>query len=156
MQVSRRGSRDLGTKMELETKGRGYSIDECCEALMDLEKTYARLDDPFSNWQDGGARVQPSVDHWQGAGGGGLGHGGKGGGRGVGKQATASAPTTAPTAVRAPYFDGDCSHYGKRGHRVTDCRNRHLPAVKRDQGHGQGDKPSRKVATAFSRLTIEE
>jgi hypothetical protein len=40
--------------------------------------------------------------------------------------------------VKKPYFDGDCSHCGKKGHKVLDCRNKHLPAVKRDQGGGPG------------------
>jgi hypothetical protein len=49
----------------------------------------------------------------------------------------------------------------------VNCRNRHLPAVKRDQGGGHGHVqgggqghvqagPSRKVAAAFKKLTVEE
>jgi hypothetical protein len=51
---------------------------------------------------------------------------------------------------------------------TANCRSRHLPAVKRDQGGGHGHVqgggqghvqqggPSRKVAAAFKKLTIEE
>jgi hypothetical protein len=154
-------AKDLGTRMEVLAKNKGYSIEEFCTALMELAQAFEKVDDPFGNFQNGGgATALPPVD--QGA---------RRGGPGLGTRREADgggAKTTAPAATKTPYFDGNCSHCQKRGHKVTDCRNRHLPPVKRDQGsgpghvqgggqgHGQGAGPSRKVATAFKKLTVEK
>ena len=154
-------AKDLGTRMEVLAKNKGYSIEEFCTELMELAQAFEKVDDPFGNFQNGGgATALPPVD--QGA---------RRGGPGLGTRREADgggAKTTAPAATKTPYFDGNCSHCQKRGHKVTDCRNRHLPPVKRDQGggpghvqgggqgHGQGAGPSRKVATAFKKLTVEK
>ena len=154
-------ARDLGQRMEVLTKNKGYSIEEFCAELMDLATKFEKVDDPFGSFQNGGgATALPPVD--QGA---------RRGGPGLGTRREADgggAKATAPTATKAPYFDGNCSHCQKRGHMEVNCRNKHLPAVKRDQGgghghvqggghgHGQGVGPSRKVAAAFKKLTIEE
>ena len=147
--------------MEVLTKNKGLSVEEFCEELMTLATKFDRVDDPFGNFQNGGgATALPPVD--QGA---------RRGGPGLGTRREADgggAKTTAPTATKTPYFDGNCSHCQKRGHMEVNCRNRHLPAVKRDQGGGHGHVqgggqgyvqqggPSRKVALAFKKLTIEE
>ena len=154
-------AKDLGTRMEVLAKNKGYSIEEFCTALMELAQAFEKVDDPFGNFQNGGgATALPPVD--QGA---------RRGGPGLGTRREADgggAKATAPTATKAPYFDGNCSHCQKRGHMEVNCRNKHMPAVKRDQGgghghvqggghgHGQGVGPSRKVAAAFKKLTIEE
>ena len=154
-------AKDLGQRMEVLTKNKGYSIEEFCTELMDLATKFEKVDDPFGNFQNGGgATALPPVD--QGA---------RRGGPGLGTRREADgggAKATAPTATKAPYFDGNCSHCQKRGHMEVNCRNKHLPAVKRDQGgghghvqggghgHGQGVGPSRKVAAAFKKLTIED
>jgi hypothetical protein len=146
----------LGKKMEVETKGKGYSIDEYCATLMELTKTFARQDDPFSDFGKGGVdkKFQPSEE--KGAGRGGPGRGGGKGGRG------GSKPTTASAETKPAYFEGICSHCAKKGHKKVDCRNLHLPAVIVGQGHGQGHGqnsgpgPSRKVALAWKNLTFEQ
>ena len=146
-------ARDLGQRMEVLTKNKGYSIEEFCTELMDLATKFEKVDDPFGSFQNGGgATALPPVD--QGA---------RRGGPGLGTRREAyggGAKTTAPTATKTPYFDGNCSHCQKRGHMEVNCRNKHLPAVKRDQGgghgHVQGGGPSKKVAAAFKKLTIEE
>jgi len=154
-------AKDLGYRMEVLTKNKGYSTEEFCEELMQLATKFEKVDDPFGNFQNGGgATALPPVD--QGA---------RRGGPGLGTRREADgggAKTTAPAATKTPYFDGNCSHCQKRGHMEVNCRNKHLPAVKRDQGgghghvqggghgHGQGVGPSRKVAAAFKKLTIEE
>jgi hypothetical protein len=154
-------AKDLGQRMEVLTKNKGLSVEEFCEDLMQLATKFEKVDDPFGNFQNGGgATALPPVD--QGA---------RRGGPGLGTRREADgggAKTTAPTATKTPYFDGNCSHCQKRGHMEVNCRNKHLPAVKRDQGGGHGHVqgggqghvqqggPSRKVAAAFKKLTIEE
>ena len=153
-------AKDLGYRMEVLTKNKGYSTEEFCEELMQLATKFEKVDDPFGNFQNGGgATALPQVD--QGA---------RRGGPGLGTRREADgggAKTTAPAATKTPYFDGNCSHCQKRGHMEVNCRNKHLPAVKRDQGGGHGHVqgggqgpvqagPSRKVAAAFKALTIEE
>jgi hypothetical protein len=154
-------AKDLGQRMEVLTKNKGYSTEEFCEELMQLATKFEKVDDPFGNFQNGGgATASPPED--QGA---------RRGGPGLGTRREANgggAKATAPAATKTPYFDGNCSHCQKRGHMEVNCRNKHLPAVKRDQGgghghvqgggqgHVQGGGPSRKVAAAFKKLTIEE
>jgi hypothetical protein len=154
-------AKDLAQRMEVLTKNKGLSVEEFCEEMMQLAKKFEKVDDPFGNFQNGGgATALPPVD--QGA---------RRGGPGLGTRREADgggAKATAPAAVKAPYFDGDCKHCGKRGHMEVNCRNKHMPAVKRDQGGGHGHVqgggqgyvqqggPSRKVALAFKKLTIEE
>ena len=56
-------AKDLGQRMELETKNKGYSIEEFCTTLIELVQQFARAGDPFSNFQSGGgATAQPPVD----------------------------------------------------------------------------------------------
>jgi hypothetical protein len=155
-------AKPLATRMEVEVKNKGYSTEECCTALVELAQQFEKADDPFCNFQNGGgATAQPPVD--QGA---------KRGGPGLGTRREADGgsakPTTGPTAEKKPYFDGDRLHCGKKGHMALDCRNKHLPAVKRDQvgghshvqgggqGHIQQVGPSRRVAAAFKKLTVEK
>jgi hypothetical protein len=153
-------AKDLGQRMQVLTKNKGLSVEEFCEELMQLAKKFEKVDDPFGNFQNGGgATALPPVD--QGA---------RRGGPGLGTRREADgggAKATAPAAVKAPYFDGDCKHCGKRGHMKANCRLLNQPAVKRDQGGGHGHVqgggqgpvqagPSRKVAAAFKALTIEE
>ena len=150
-------AKDLGQRMEVLTKNKGLSVEEFCEEMMQLATQLEKVDDPFGNFQNGGgATALPPVD--QGARRGGPGLGTKREGQGSG------ARTTAPAATKTPYFDGNCSWCQKRGHKEVDCRNKHLPRVKPDQGGvpghgqggGQGGGPSRKVATAFAKLTVEK
>jgi hypothetical protein len=153
-------AKDLGQRMQVLTKNKGLSVEEFCEEMMQLAKKFEKVDDPFGNFQNGGgATALPPVD--QGA---------RRGGPGLGTRREADgggAKATAPAAVKAPYFDGDCKHCGKRGHMKANCRLLNQPAVKRDQGGGHGHVqgggqghvqagPSRKVAAAFKKLTVEE
>jgi hypothetical protein len=157
-------AKDLGTRMEVLVKNKGYSIEEFCTELMELAQKFAKVDDPFPAFQNGGgATALPPVE--QGA---------RRGGPGLGARRDADgggAKAAAPAAVKAPYFDGDCKHCGKRGHMKANCRLllANQPAVKRDQGggpgHGQGGGqgggqgagPSRKVAAAeLKNLTVKK
>jgi hypothetical protein len=64
----------LGTRMVVEAKNKGYSIEEFCTALMELAQQFKKVDDPFCNFLNGGgATAQLSVDPGVRPGGPGLG-----------------------------------------------------------------------------------
>ena len=67
-------AKDLGQRMEVLTKNKGYSIEEFCTELMELATKFEKVDDPFGNFQNGGgATALPPVDQGARRGGPGLG-----------------------------------------------------------------------------------
>ncbi len=89
-------AKELGQRMEVLTKNRGYSIEEFCSELMNLATQFEKVDDPFGSFQNGGgATALLPVEQGARRGGPGLGtrRGPDGGG----------AKTTAPAAIKTPY-----------------------------------------------------
>ena len=51
----------LGTRMVVEAKNKGYSIEEFCTALMKLAQQFKKVDDPFCNFHNGGGANSSAV-----------------------------------------------------------------------------------------------
>jgi hypothetical protein len=136
-------NQELGSRMEVATKAKGFAVTDWCDQLMKLTEANAKKDDPFANFKDSSA-AQVGESSQQGAARLGGGNGKKGGaGRGGAKpmKEGGEKPLEKP-----PYFDGLCKHCNKKGHMKKDCRFWLAEQNGDGGGRGGGQGQRRQVA----------
>jgi len=136
-------NQELGSRMEVATKAKGFAVTDWCDQLMKLTEANAKKDDPFANFKDSSA-AQVGESSQQGAARLGGGNGKKGGaGRGGAKpmKEGGEKPLEKP-----PYFDGLCKHCKKKGHMQKDCRFWLAEQNGDGGGRGGGQGQRRQVA----------